>query len=494
MRNSVRFLRTGRIVEIDDFAPSALLLDYLRVTEGATGTKEGCSEGDCGACTVAVGRMRDGKLIYQPVNACIQVLGGLDGADVVAVEDIAGTGGGLHPVQEKMVEKHGSQCGYCTPGFVMSLFTLFHATNGPVDRHTINDWLAGNLCRCTGYRPIVDAAMEAMSGTRQDRHAQIADVTVARLNSITDDEDIFIGYESRFFAAPASIDSLAVLYQHHPDAVLVAGGTDVGLWITKQLRELPKIIHLGRVRDLDRVEETKHEMLIGPTVTYAAIERQIGAIDPDLGELFRRLGARQVRACGTIGGNIANGSPIGDTPPALIALGASIELRRGNQLRVMSLEEYFIEYGKQNRAAGEFLTGILIPKLQPGDIFRCYKISKRFDQDISSVMGAFRFTVENSVVTDARIAYGGMAGIPKRALYAEAALKGTRVADGQAWSRAFAALREDYAPIDDHRAAGKYRAETAQALLGKALIEAAGTKSRRTRVIGHREQVLHAAE
>jgi xanthine dehydrogenase small subunit len=494
MRNSVRFLRNGRVVEIDDFAPSALLLDYLRLTEGATGTKEGCGEGDCGACTVAVGRMRDGTLVYEPVNACIHLLGGVDGADVVAVEDIAGTGGQLHPVQEKMVEKHGSQCGYCTPGFVMSLFTLFHATDGAVERPVVNDWIAGNLCRCTGYRPIVDAGMEAMAGSRQDWHTQMADVTVARLKSITDDEDIFIGYESRFFAAPASIDSLATLYQHHPDAVLVGGGTDVGLWVTKQLRELPKIIHLGRVRDLDRIEETKHELLIGPTVTYAAVERQIGAIDPDLGELFRRLGARQVRACGTIGGNIANGSPIGDTPPALIALGASIELRRGTQLRVMSLEEYFIDYGKQNREPGEFLTGILIPKLQPGDIFRSYKISKRFDQDISSVMGAFRFTVQNGVITDARIAYGGMAGVPKRGLHTEAALRGTRVADGQAWSRAFVALREDYAPIDDHRATGKYRAETAQALLGKALIEAAGTKSRRTRVVGHREQTLHAAE
>jgi xanthine dehydrogenase small subunit len=282
--------------------------------------------------------------------------------------------------------------------------------------------------------------------------------------------------------------------KEHPDAVLVAGGTDVGLWITKQLRDLPKIIHLGRVRDLDRIEETKHEILVGASVTYSAVERQIGAIDPDLGELFRRLGARQVRASGTIGGNIANGSPIGDTPPALIALGASIELRRGSQLRVMALEEFYIEYGKQNRLPGEFLTGILIPKPQPGDIFRCYKISKRIDQDISSVMGAFRFTVEDGVITDVRIAYGGMAGIPKRALATEVALRGLRAADSRAWAGAFAALRTDYSPIDDHRASAKYRAETAQALLGKALIEVAGTASLRTRVTGHRERVLHAAE
>ena len=494
MRNSVRFLRNGRIVELDDFAPSTLLLDYLRLTEGATGTKEGCSEGDCGACTVAIGRMRNGLLEYEPVNACIQLVGGLDATDVVAVEDIAAPNGGLHPIQQKMVEKHASQCGYCTPGFVMSLFALFRSTDGPVERATVNDWIAGNLCRCTGYRPIVEAALEALSGRRDDRHAAAADDTKAKLASLIDEEDIFVGYGERFFAAPASIDSLAALYEQHPDAVLVAGGTDVGLWITKQLRDLPKIIFVGRVRDFDRIEETKHEILLGAAVTYSAVERQIRAIDPDLGELFRRLGGRQVRTVGTIGGNIANGSPIGDTPPALIALGASIELRRGDRLRVMALEEYFIDYGKQARMPGEFLTGILIPKLHPGDLFRCFKISKRFDQDISSVMGAFRFTVENGTITDVRIAYGGMAGIPKRALATEVSLKGARAADSRAWTKAFGALKEDFAPIDDHRASARYRAETAQALLGKALIEAVGTASVRTRVTGHRERALDAAE
>jgi xanthine dehydrogenase small subunit len=248
------------------------------------------------------------------------------------------------------------------------------------------------------------------------------------------------------------------------------------------------------VRDLDRIEETRHEILIGPTVTYAAIERQMAAIDPDLGELFRRIGARQVRCAGTIGGNIANGSPIGDTPPALIALGASIELRRGTELRVMSLEEFFLDYGKQNRLPGEFLTGILIPKLQPGDVFRCYKISKRFDSDISALLGAFRFTVEDGVIVDARVAFGGMAGIPKRGLHTEQALRGIRAADARAWAAPFAALREDYAPIDDHRATARYRAETAQALLGKALVEIAGSSTRRTRVTGYREQAVHAAE
>jgi xanthine dehydrogenase small subunit len=335
--------------------------------------------------------------------------------------------------------------------------------------------------------------MEVMAGPRTDRHSMRADETLVSLASIGDDEDIFIGYDTRFFAAPASVNSLADLYMQHPDATLVAGATDVGLWITKQLRDLPKIIYLGRVRDLDRVEETKHEILVGATVTYSRLEDAIAAIDPDLGELFRRLGAKQVRASGTVGGNIANGSPIGDTPPALIALGASIELRRGSELRVMALEEFFLEYGKQDRMPGEFLTGILIPKLQPGDAYRCYKVSKRFDSDISAVMGAFRFTVDNGVIIDARVAFGGMAGIPKRGLNVEQALRGIRVSDARGWSEAFAALKEDYAPIDDHRATARYRAETAQALLGKALAEVAGSSTRRTRVVGNREQTAHAA-
>ncbi|WP_421723704.1 xanthine dehydrogenase small subunit [Bauldia sp.] len=487
MRDAIRFVRNGRIVERRDFAPTDLLLDYLRETEGATGTKEGCGEGDCGACTVAVGRLRGNRLVYEPVNACIQLLGQVDGCEIVAVDDLADENGDLHPVQASMHDHHGSQCGFCTPGFIMSLFALYHSTEERVDRSTVNDWLAGNLCRCTGYRPIVDAALAACGDRRSDRYAANASDTAGLLSFLLDEDDIFVGDSDRFFAAPATIDNLADLYESHPDATIVAGATDVGLWITKQFRDLPKVIHVGRTKGFDEITETDYDLTIGAGATYAAAEPYFRALDPDLGELLRRLGSKQVRAAGTIGGNVANGSPIGDTPPALIALDATLELRRGRDTRRMPIEDFFIDYGKQDRQPGELVVSLHMPKMNASHIFRCYKISKRFDQDISAVMGAFRFTVsDDGQITEARIAYGGMAAIPKRARNAEAALTDTMLRDSRAWSRAFAALREDFDPIGDHRASARYRNETAHALLGKALIEAAGTTSARTRVIGHR--------
>jgi xanthine dehydrogenase small subunit len=491
MRQTIRFVRKGRMVELSDIPPATLLLDYLREIEGSRGTKEGCGEGDCGACTVAVGRVRDGKLQYEPVNACILLLGQVDGAEIVTVEDLSDGAGKLHPVQAAMVEKHGSQCGFCTPGFVMALFALFQSTDKPVTRDEVNDQIAGNLCRCTGYRPIIEAGIAACTQPRNDKFRRNAADTTTLLTFLSDTDDIFIGDEQRFFAAPASLDALAELYEKHPTATIVAGATDVGLWITKQLRDLAKVIHVGRVRGFDSVEDTGHELLVGAGATYARLEPHLAKIDPDLGELLRRLGSKQVRASGTMGGNVANGSPIGDTPPALIALGATLNLRQGNKARSMPVEDFYIDYGKQRREAGEFVTSLVVPKLDPAHLFRCYKITKRFDQDISSVMGAFRFTVEeDGRIGEARIAYGGMAGIPKRASGAEEALSGALLKDSRAWTKAFAALRDDFKPLDDHRASARYRTETAHALLGKALIEAAGTATTRTRIVGQRERQI----
>jgi xanthine dehydrogenase small subunit len=494
MRQTIRFIRRGQLVEIGDFSPTATLLDYLRETERATGTKEGCGEGDCGACTVAIGRIRNNRLVYEPINACIQLLGMVDGSEVVTVEDLAEPDGTLHPVQQAMVDNHASQCGFCTPGFVMSLFTLYQSTDRRVGRDDVNDWIAGNLCRCTGYRPIVEAGLAACAGSRRDRFKKAVADTAGMLGFLSDDEDIFIGDEDRFFAAPASIDSLAELYDQNPNATVVAGATDVGLWVTKQLRDLPKVIHLGRAHGLGLIEDNEYEVVLGAGVTYAAAEPYLAAIDPDIGELLRRLGSKQVRASGTVGGNIANGSPIGDTPPLMIALNASLELRKGKRVRRMPIEEFYLEYGKQSRLPGELVTAIHVPKLRLGHVFRCYKVTKRFDQDISSVMGAFRFTVDDDgQIGEARIVFGGMAGIPKRAAKTEAALRGAALRDSRAWARAFAALREDFSPIDDHRASARYRSETAHALLGKALIEAAGTATSRTRVIGQREVTADGA-
>lgn len=486
-RNRVRFLRHGEIVELTALAPMHTLLDYLRLDEGSRGTKEGCGEGDCGACTVALGSLKDGKLVYEPVNACILLLGQIDGKEVVTVDDLA-AGGKLHPIQRALVDHHGSQCGFCTPGFVMSLFPLYQSGIA-AGREAVLDQLAGNLCRCTGYRPIVEAALAACSGKPDDAWSRTRAATERQLKSIDDGSDLFIGDAKSFFAAPASDAALAELVENHPDAVLVSGATDVGLWITKQLRDLAKIIFLGRMRSLRQIDDNGDAVRLGAAVTYAEAEKSLGRIDPDLAELLRRIGSKQVRATGTIGGNIANGSPIGDTPPALIALGTELELRRGRDIRRMALENFFIAYGKQDRKAGEVVASVTIPKLKRNEVFRSYKITKRFDQDISSVLGAYKFTLAGRKIAQARIAYGGMAATPKRAAKAEAAVVSLSLDDPASWSRAADRLGEDFRPIDDHRASAQYRSETARNLLIKALTEVAGEASINTRIVGVREPV-----
>ena len=486
-RDVVRFIRRGRIVERRDFAPTETLLDHLRLRERAFGTKEGCAEGDCGACTVAVGRLRGGRLAYEPVNSCIQFVGMLDGTEVVAVDDLAPSSNDLHPIQRALIDAHASQCGFCTPGFVMALFALYHA-GVRADRTTVNDWLAGNLCRCTGYRPIADAALACCTGEAEDAWASRAAETAARLAALADGADLFAGDENAFFAAPATEDELAALAARYPDATIVGGATDVGLWTTKQLRELPRIVHTGRVASLHAVREREDRVEIGAAATYAEAERALAALDPDIGEMLRRLGSKQVRAAGTIGGNIANGSPIGDSPPVLIALASSIELRLGDARRTLPLEDFFLDYGRQDRSPGEILTRIVVPRLGPGEHFRCYKISKRFDQDISALLGAFRLRVEGSRVVEARIAYGGMAATPKRARRTELAAAGLDLDRPTAWSAAADALAVDFAPIDDHRASAAYRMRVARSLLLKALTEIAGRPTGETRVVGSRER------
>ena len=487
MRSEIRFLRRGTAVQLSGISPMLTLLEYLRVHEHAVGTKEGCAEGDCGACTVVLRKRIDGKLHYQAVNSCILLAGQADGAEVITVEDLA-DGTVLHPVQQRMVEQHGSQCGFCTPGFVMALFALYHADRTEqLQRGAVNDWIAGNLCRCTGYRPIVEAALAACRGPASDRFTQHERAVVKALNAIQDDDDLFVGTDDQFFAAPAGVASLAKLYGANPDAVLVAGATDVGLWITKKLQTLPKIIWLGRVPELTEIDKAADGVTFGAMVTHEAAIPHLARIDPDLGELMRRFAGKQIRSVGTIGGNIANGSPIGDTPPALIALGATLQLQKGKKQRTIPLEQFFVAYGKQDRAAGEFVRSVHIPKLKKNERFRCYKTSKRFDQDISAVMGAFKFTLDRSRITAARIAFGGMAATPKRAPKAEAALAGADLSNESSWQSALAALDGDFKPITDQRASAEYRATAARAVLRKALIEIAGTSTQHTRIVGIRE-------
>ena len=490
-RNALQFRRHGRTVSIADFPPRTTVLDWLRLQERSVGTKEGCAEGDCGACAVVVARERDNRLTYEPVNSCIALLGQLDGAELITVEDLADNGV-LHPVQEAMARLHGSQCGFCTPGIVMSLFAHYHACDGASSRQQINDALAGNLCRCTGYRPIVDAALEVCDGA-DDQFTRNSAVLRRALAALDDKVDLFVGNEKAFFAAPASEDSLARLYAQHPDATIVAGATDVGLWITKKLAPLEKIIHVGRVTGLSIIEKTAQGYALGAVVSLARAVPVLGAIDPDIAEVLRRFGSIQVRACGTVGGNIANGSPIGDLAPMLIALGARLELRHGENVRDLPLEEFFLDYGKQDRKPGEFVRRLLVTKLAEAWHFRAYKITKRFDEDISAVLAVFCLKVDGGRIAGARVAFGGMAGIPKRAKALEGKLNGLSLAEPNAWRAAAEAVRVDFTPLTDQRASAGYRSRVAGNLVIKALAEIAGVASHATR-ISDRRTLAHAAE
>ncbi|HRJ69683.1 MAG TPA: xanthine dehydrogenase small subunit, partial [Beijerinckiaceae bacterium] len=411
-RDRIRYIRRGRVVDMPAGPPDRTLLDHLRLDCGATGTKEGCNEGDCGACTVVLARLRGGQIVHEAVNACILLAGQVDGAEVITVEDL-GSPEALHPVQQAMVNHHGSQCGFCTPGIVMSLFALYQDGARPVTHQTVCDALAGNLCRCTGYRPIAAAAKDACAGAPDDAFRADEAARMARLAALDDWADVFVGTDACFFAAPASTEALARLAEAHPDAVLIGGATDAGLWVTKKLQRLEKIIWLGRVRALDTVRDLPDALDLGAGVTVRKAQAHLAAIDPDLGELVRRFGSEQVRASATVGGNIANGSPIGDLAPCLIALDARVTLQKGAHTRALPLERFFIAYGRQDRAPGEFVRSLSVPKLEAGQHFRCFKVSKRFDEDISAVMGAFRFTLADGAVRAARIAFNNITTTPK---------------------------------------------------------------------------------
>ena len=378
-------------MRIEQFAPRATLLDWLRLEERSTGTKEGCAEGDCGACAVVVARERDGRLVHESVNSCIMLLGQIDGAELITVEDLA-EDGALHPVQEAMARLHGSQCGFCTPGIVMSLFAHYHSCGGHTSRDTINDVLAGNLCRCTGYRPIVDSALEVCKTGADDQFTRKAAARLQALRALDDKADVFVGDEKSFFAAPASEQSFAQLYMKHPDATIVAGATDVGLWITKKLTPLQKIIHVGRVAELGAVEESAAGFEFGAIVSLTRAAPALGSIDPDVAEVLRRFGSMQVRAAGTVGGNIANGSPIGDLAPMLIALDATLELRaRRSSAHDCRSKTSFSITANRIASRANLCAACWCRSLRRVGIFRAYKITKRFDEDISAVLVSFVF-------------------------------------------------------------------------------------------------------
>jgi xanthine dehydrogenase small subunit len=458
-----RELRTEHALD-----PNVTVLNYLREHVGKTGTKEGCASGDCGACTVVVGELEGERVRYRTLNSCLTFVSSLHGKQLITVEDLKHQGK-LHSVQQAMVDCHGSQCGFCTPGFIMSLFALQKNSTG-YDKGQTMEALAGNLCRCTGYRPIIDAAEQACCQKQPDQFDAFESDTVARLKSIAPRETAELNSGDKRCLVPLTVADLADLYTANPEARLLAGGTDLALEVTQFHRELPVMIYVGHIEDMKRIEVTDSAIEIGAAAALSDCYEALSREYPDFGELLHRFASLQIRNQGTLGGNIGNASPIGDAPPLLIALGAQIALRQGNTRRILPLQDYFLDYKVTARQEAEFIEKIIVPRAQTNQAFRAYKVSKRLDDDISAVCAAFNLTIVDGVVTDARIAFGGMAAIPKRASACEAALVGSAWYPGVI-ERACDALGEDFTPLSDFRASKEYRLLTAQNLLRKFFLE-----------------------
>ncbi len=460
MDGGIRFLLNGAPRKVADVAPTTTVLDYLRGIERLCGTKEGCAEGDCGACTVVLGELTEAGIRWCAINSCITFLPQIEGKILLTVEGLA-DGPSLHPVQAAMVENDASQCGFCTPGFVTALFAFQHGGEA-AEGDAVHEALAGNLCRCTGYRPIIAAArLIAGSADRFDA-AELA--LRQALAPFRDAEDVAYEQGGEHFFAPVSLDRLLALRAEHPEAHLLAGGTDLALLVTKEYRSLDSVILVSRVEELRAITTETDAIRIGAAATYTDALPAIERYWPSLALLIKRIGSRQIRNLGTIGGNIANASPIGDMPPALISLGATLRLRSRRGCREMPIEDFFLDYRKTALAADEIVESVRIGLPHAGQLFRTYKIAKRWDQDISAVCAAYSLTLDQGRVAAARIAYGGMAATPRRALGAEQALIGRRWSEA-AVEAAAAALTEDFRPIGDWRASAAYRTQIAGNLL-----------------------------
>jgi xanthine dehydrogenase small subunit len=475
--NTVRFVLDGKLVEAQGKRRTTTVLDYLREGLSRTGTKEGCAEGDCGACVVLVGQLnRQGSGVdYTPVNACMQLLPSLDGKSLKTVESLKKPDGTLHPIQKEMVDCFGSQCGFCTPGIVMSLTGMVQ-TNACPSRAQVNDALSGNLCRCTGYKPIIDATLKACQ--RPAAELKIDDkADLALLQEIQRSEQPTFGLDGQIviqpvvrtkkgseFVSPSTVDEVAQYFKDHPQATLLAGSTEIGLQVNKQFARPAHICYLGNVAQLLTVKDTPQAWLIGAAVPLEKVMQLVSKAYPDFAEVLRRFGSPPIRSTATLAGNIANGSPIGDSMPCLMALDATLHLRKGDKKRIVALDAFYTGMKANVLQAGEFITAVELPKPNAGQIFKAHKISKRFDQDISATCAAMRFELVSGTLKNVRLAYNGMAPAPCRAPKIEAVLEGKSPEAVKA-SDIDAAITASFPARDGLRATWAYRSLVARNLV-----------------------------
>ena len=465
--NTIRFIHSEKVVEIRNPDPNETLLNFVRTKLKKTGTKEGCSEGGCGACTVVLGELKDNNINYTAVNSCITFLPTLTGKQLILVEDLISKDSSLHPVQEAMVKCHGSQCGFCTPGFVMSLFSMFK-NYSKLKEDIIKDSIAGNLCRCTGYKPIIKAAKSLRTKNKIDHFVKNKKITISLLKKI-EDENIAIYEKDKRYFAPKYVQELKKILKKNINPHFLSGGTDLSLVVTKERKDINTLIYMNSISELNYIKNNNKYIEVGAATPLIDFESYIEKYYPDFTAILKRYGSVQIRNVATVAGNIATASPIGDTLPLLLSLDAKVVLKSIKKNRIIPLDDFFIDYRKTKLKKGQFIDSIRIP-LFPKNIFKAYKISKRFDDDISSVCASFNLELINKKIKNIRVAYGGMASIPKRAKYCEKILLNSSITE-QIINKAKEALEKDFKPISDMRASGKYRMEVAKNLLSKCFLE-----------------------
>ena len=473
--NTIQFIYQNKIVKLKNPDPNRTILDFIRSDLKQKGTKEGCAEGGCGACTVVIGELKNKKLIYKSINSCISFLPTIDKKHLIVIENLSLKNNKLHPVQEAMVKFHGSQCGFCTPGFVMSMFAMYKNFSKFSDE-TIDETLSGNLCRCTGYRPIIDAAKSLNSKNTNDYFKKNEKKIIEMLSKIKD-RDIEISFDNKKYFAPKSLKNLKRILKKNSNTKFLSGGTDLSLEVTKQRGEIEKIVSLNSVKELKFVKKTRKFIEIGSGVSLYEFQNIIRSYYPDFHNILKRYGSVQIRNVGTLAGNIVTASPIGDSLPLLLSLDSSIKIQTSQSIKIVPLSEFFLSYRKTKLKKGEKLYSVKIP-INKQNHFRAYKISRRFDDDISSVCASFNFLIKKNIILKAKIAYGGMSEIPKRAFKIEKALTNSIFSE-DTFYRAKNLIDDDFSPIDDMRASKDYRVDVAKNLMMKFFYEVSSKKNLR---------------